>query len=79
MEDSIYLEARNSLIYKGKYDFSYLEKHMYSKDVVDLATKVISRLEKEFNVNYKIDRGIIGPLDIRVWKVTNNVIEDWLD
>ncbi|QNN97941.1 hypothetical protein [Proteus phage 2] len=46
---------------------------------VALATKVISRLEKEFNVNYKIDRGIIGPLDIRVWEVTNNVIEDWLD
>lgn len=52
---------------------------MYSEDLVALATKVISRLEKEFNVNYKIDRGIVGPLDIRVWEVTNNVIEDWLD
>lgn len=79
MEDRIYLEARNSLMSKGNYDFSHLESRMYSEDLVALATKVISRLEKEFNVNYKIDRGIIGPLDIRVWKVTNNVIEDWLD
>lgn len=79
MEDSIYLEARNSLMSKGNYDFSHLESRMYIEDLVALATKVISRLEKEFNVNCKIDRGIIGPLDIRVWKVTNNVIEDWLD
>lgn len=52
---------------------------MHSKGVVDLATKVVSRLEKEFSINYKIDIGVVGPLDIRIWEVTNNVIEDWLD
>lgn len=79
MEGSIYLESRNSLIYKGKYDFSHLESRMYSEDLVALATKVISRLEKEFSINYKIDIGVVGPLYIQVWEVTGNVIEDWLD